>query len=234
MVEHETKHQILSVIDDIDQDVTVEPGEPVVFTSVPTEICEPLKDIVKEATAVVCTQEMYRHMKSEPGEMYYTLETNTSKIKPEVIPIPSNDQIWIQQDETLVKLGASYASMEEVGDVINKLTVDHLRRFVCYKNALRKHISIPDKRSVIYKCCFGIGRKSQSQGRRQSTSQYVGCPAGVRVLQQNDGALMVVKCVLEHKEHEVSKEAYANMRRKLSNDQEEAVTALLETNPLIA
>ena len=36
---------------------------------------------------------------------------------------------------------------------------------------------------------------------------------------------------LEHREHDISEEAYAKQRRKLSKDQQEAVKALLETNP---
>ena len=39
---------------------------------------------------------------------------------------------------------------------------------------------------------------------------------------------------LEHKEHEVSEEAYAKVKRKLTTDQEEAVKALLETDPSYA
>eukprot|EP00090_Calanus_glacialis_P007756 TRINITY_DN16213_c0_g1_i1.p2 TRINITY_DN16213_c0_g1~~TRINITY_DN16213_c0_g1_i1.p2 ORF type:complete len:119 (+),score=33.26 TRINITY_DN16213_c0_g1_i1:452-808(+) len=84
---------------------------------------------------------------------------------------------------------------------------------------------------MVYKCPFGVYRKSQSAGIRQVTSKYVGCPVVMNINQQKDNSFVVSKAVLDHQEHEVGEEMYAKYRKKMTKDQEEAVIAFLESDP---
>ena len=135
----------------------------------------------------------------------------------------------ITDEETEIQVGAYFRSKEEVQDAVDRLSDASLTRFVCSSNFTRTN-GTGTKRKIAYTCCFGNLRSSKSKGIRQSSSKYVGCPAHVRFNQQNDGLFLVVRADLEHKEHDVSEESYAKMRKRLSKDQEEVIRALLETN----
>ena len=74
-------------------------------------------------------------------------------------------------------------------------------------------------------------KKSKSLGIRQCTHaiQYVDCPFMIKAKANKDGSYRVIRAELEHIGHEVSEEQYAKYRntRKLTNEQENAVLALL-------
>jgi hypothetical protein len=142
-----------------------------------------------------------------------------------------NDRSKDIQNESLVRLGSAFPSLAEVHEAVDRLSDTSLARFVRTSSWARKGIKIP-KRKISYKCCYGVLRKSTSLGIRQSSMKYVGCPAALRINQQNDGSFLVVRADLEHKEHGDSQEAYnAKIRKRLSKDQEAAVITLLETDP---
>ena len=82
-----------------------------------------------------------------------------------------------------------------------------------------------------YVCPYGILRKSQSSGKRQKPSKYVGCPVALNINQQADGTFVVRKAELQHKEHDVGQEVFEKYKKRLSKDQEEAVKSFLEQNP---
>ena len=87
---------------------------------------------------------------------------------------------------------------------------------------------------MAFKCPHGIQYRSASTGKRQvKANMFVGCPVIVNVNQQADRSFLVTKTVLQHENHEVSREMfdkYAHNRR-LSKDHEDAVRAFLDTDP---
>ena len=175
------------------------------------ETIEPSKMIHDEITK---PRKMINKELSEPNIMMHEETTKANKMI---------------HEETEIQVGAYFLSKEEVQDAVDRLSDASLTRFVCSSNSTRTN-GTGTKRKIQYTCCFGNLRNSKSKGIRQSSSKYVGCPARVRFNQQNDGLFLVVRADLEHKEHDVSEELYAKMRKRLSKDQEEVIRALLETN----
>ena len=90
------------------------------------------------------------------------------------------------------------------------------------------------KSRMSYQCPHSIFKKSQSTGKRKvAPNKFSGCPVIVNVNEQDDNTFKVTKVVLEHKNHEVGKEIYDqySTNKRLSEDQENAVLAFLETDP---
>ena len=174
----------------------------------------------------ISSPETQKHFKSENGEGVY--KVNESKEKPE------KEDRKMRLKNTIIKVGQTFASISEVKEAVECLSDATYCRFVCSSNCVENKTTIP-KRRIKYDCSFG-GRvkKSTSKGIRQCSSKYVGCPAFLQFNQLDDGRFLVIRGDLEHKEHEVSEKAYAKVKRKLTTDQEEAVKALLETDPSYA
>ena len=134
----------------------------------------------------------------------------------------------IKGENSIIKLGLTFSTVAEVHEAMAKLSDTTYCKFVIELNKVRGK---KGKRRMLFKCCFGVYKKSRSTGIRQQMSKYVGCPAFVSILQSDDGLLHVVRGNLEHENHEISEESYLKMRGRLSKDQEEAVRAILPTKP---
>ena len=137
----------------------------------------------------------------------------------------------IKGENSIINLGMTFASLAEVKEAIITLSDTTLCKFVNYANARKSKSS---KIRMMYKCTFGVLRKSQSKGIRQQTQKYVGCPAFVEFVHSPHGLFRVARGNLEHENHEVSEESYLKMKRRLSKDQEEAVKVILDTEPTTA
>ena len=168
-------------------------------------------------------EEQMAEVKDEKNIMNFILDYNVYDNS----PIMFRDEM--KKSNSIIKLGMTFSNVEEVKDTIIKLSDTTFCKFVNSTNGGWK-----SRRRMIFKCTFGILRRSQSQGIRQTGSKYVGCPAFVEILQSTDRLFRVVRGNLEHENHEISEENYLKMKRSLTKDQEEAVKALLETEPTTA
>ena len=88
---------------------------------------------------------------------------------------------------------------------------------------------------MAFKCPQGMKRSSSSTGKRRvRASSFVGCPVRVNINQQgDDGTFVVTRADTEHENHEIGEEIFQKyvLNRRLSKDHEDAVRALLETDP---
>ena len=132
--------------------------------------------------------------------------------------------------EHVIKVGATFASREEVQNAVEQFSDSNFSPFVIFSCSIKKHLKFPT-RKLVYKCPYGILKKSKSEGKTTKQSKYVGCPAVLHIFQQANGAFIVRRAEVEHKEHDVGEESYAKIKKKLSKDQKEAVKAFLETKP---
>eukprot|EP00092_Neocalanus_flemingeri_P024329 GFUD01026385.1.p1 GENE.GFUD01026385.1~~GFUD01026385.1.p1 ORF type:complete len:497 (+),score=107.42 GFUD01026385.1:45-1535(+) len=133
--------------------------------------------------------------------------------------IPAHTHISVK---TNLAVGETFASKEEAQNQVQQFSDSNFSPLVIRSSGTRR---------MSYKCPYGIMKKSESTGKRQITHKYVGCPVILNINQQANGAFVVKKAELEHKEHDVGEEAYAGYNKKLSKDQEEAVNAFLVTEP---
>ena len=137
----------------------------------------------------------------------------------------------IKGENSIIKLGLTFSTVDEVQEAMTKLSDTTFCKFVIELNKVRGKKA---KRRMLFRCNFGVFQKSKSNGIRQQISRYVGCPAFVTILQSDDGLLHVVQGHLEHENHEINEESYLKLRGRLSKGQEEAVKALLVTNPSLS
>eukprot|EP00092_Neocalanus_flemingeri_P024330 GFUD01026386.1.p1 GENE.GFUD01026386.1~~GFUD01026386.1.p1 ORF type:complete len:513 (-),score=113.10 GFUD01026386.1:18-1556(-) len=141
-----------------------------------------------------------------------------------VVDIPAHTHISVK---TNLAVGETFASKEEAQNQVQQFSDSNFSPLVIQSSGRGRNRT----QRMSYKCPYGIMRKSESTGKRQITHKYVGCPVILNINQQANGAFVVRKAELEHKEHDVGEEAYAGYNKKLSKDQEEAVNAFLVTEP---
>jgi len=131
-------------------------------------------------------------------------------------------------------VGNTFDNMDEVKTAVIKYSETNFSPLVSVSNTVTKGRTLSGfRRRVTYGCPYGQTRKSSSKGIRQRTSKYVGCPVYLRINQLDDNRFVVVKSELEHKEHEISEEAFKKTRKKITLDQEDAVKALLVSEPSV-
>jgi len=129
-------------------------------------------------------------------------------------------------------VGNTFDSMDDVKIAIKEYSEANFSPLVSVASSASKGRTLSGmRRRVTYGCPYGQTRKSASKGIRQRTSRYVGCPVYLRIHQLDDNRFVVVKSELEHKEHEISEEAFKKTRKKITIDQEDAIKAFLVNEP---
>ena len=151
-------------------------------------------------------------------------EVNEYDVIKDILTPHKRGDVSAQND---IEVGETFAAKEEVKSRIQLFSDSNFSPLVIQSSGVRNNSFL----RISYKCPYGVMKKSQSKGIRQKAHQYVGCPVTLNINQQTNGAFVVSKAVLEHKEHDIGEEWYAKFRKKLSKDQEEAVRAFLETKP---
>lgn len=118
--------------------------------------------------------------------------------------------------------GKIFESIKDAKEYVNSFNKNNLTNFV---------IDSHNKKSLVYKCCHAVDRKSRSKGvRPKQHYNFVGCTAFIRMYKSKDGKVRVTKSDLEHINHVVDEYSYRYKNDQLNEEETELVMTLKEAN----